>query len=470
MAGFDLFVLLAGMRTGSNALEEAINLYPGLACYGEAFNPGFIGHQGVTERFGFDLARRERAPLDMIEAMRAQTEGLPGFRLFHDHDPRVLSALLPDPRVAKIVLTRDPAEAYVSLKIARATGQWKLTDAKDRKVARPRFEPDEFATFAAEQARFYAEIRRICQETGQAPFPIDHAEIGEVAVVNGLVRYLGVEARLERLTGRLKRQNPEPLDQRVDNPDEMRAALGRSAVASEPNQTPLEPERGPAVRGWYVAEGGPLIYVPLAGGPHAAILDWIADFGGEVTRGYSQKDLRRWRNGHKGARVFAVVSHPVLRLYRVFRDNILPPDVDGYGGLCAALRNRYGVPLPEGAPPADWPEADERAAFLGFLRVAAASNAGQTSLRADPAWATQAALLAGAARLFPPDLVIREADLAGGLAEIARQIGRPTPPSPKPDTHGRLAALYTEEVEAAARELHRRDYVAFGFQRWRPGL
>ena len=47
MARFDLFVLLAGMRTGSNALEEALNLYPGLACYGEAFK---IGRASCRER------------------------------------------------------------------------------------------------------------------------------------------------------------------------------------------------------------------------------------------------------------------------------------------------------------------------------------------------------------------------------------------------------------------------------------
>ncbi|MEL7131520.1 MAG: nodulation protein NodH, partial [Pseudomonadota bacterium] len=44
MAKFDYFVVFAEMRTGSNFLEANLNALDGLSCYGEAFNPGFIGY------------------------------------------------------------------------------------------------------------------------------------------------------------------------------------------------------------------------------------------------------------------------------------------------------------------------------------------------------------------------------------------------------------------------------------------
>ena len=59
-----------------------------------------------------------------------------GFRLFHNHDPRAIESGVNDPRCAKIVLTRNPADSYVSWKIAQETGQWKLTNVKRRKDAK----------------------------------------------------------------------------------------------------------------------------------------------------------------------------------------------------------------------------------------------------------------------------------------------------------------------------------------------
>ena len=48
------------------------------------------------------------------------------------------------PRCAKIVLTRNPVDSYVSRKIAQATGQWKLTNVKRRKDSTVRFDAEEF--------------------------------------------------------------------------------------------------------------------------------------------------------------------------------------------------------------------------------------------------------------------------------------------------------------------------------------
>ena len=132
MAQFDYFVVFAEMRTGSNFLETNINKFDGLSCHGEAFNPYFIGYPEREEILGITQAARDKAPLKLIDAMIAAS-GLNGFRFFNDHDSRVLDICLADPRCAKVVLTRNPIESFVSWKIATATGQWKLTNVNNAK-------------------------------------------------------------------------------------------------------------------------------------------------------------------------------------------------------------------------------------------------------------------------------------------------------------------------------------------------
>ena len=132
MARFDGFVLLAEMRTGSNFLEESLNLFDGLTCHGEAFNPGFVGHHDRQELFGMDRVARDADPLELMRRIFERSEGIGGFRLFHDHAPEVLEAVLTNPRIAKLHLTRNPVDTYVSLKIANTTGQWRLTDERHR--------------------------------------------------------------------------------------------------------------------------------------------------------------------------------------------------------------------------------------------------------------------------------------------------------------------------------------------------
>ncbi len=115
------FVVFAEMRTGSNFLEANLNAFDGVTCHGEAFNPHFIGYPNRDEILGITQAERDADPAAAAATdPRAGRRGWPGSAIFHDHDPRVLATLLADPRCAKIVLTRNPVDSYVSWKIAQA--------------------------------------------------------------------------------------------------------------------------------------------------------------------------------------------------------------------------------------------------------------------------------------------------------------------------------------------------------------
>ncbi|MEL6204153.1 MAG: nodulation protein NodH, partial [Pseudomonadota bacterium] len=401
---------------------------------------------------------------------------LGGFRLFQDHDARVISDVLATPRCAKIVLTRAPLDSYISWKIAAATGQWTLTDAKDRKAALATFDAPEFDAFLNRLQAFRLRLTRALQITGQVPFHIAYEDIGDLEVVNGLADWLGARGRLDEHRPKLKPQNPGTAADKVANPDEMIEALSGIDAFGLTRVPQMEPRRSPSVPTFVAAPEAPALFLPIKGGPTERIEAWLASLDGAelgtLRRGFTRKSLRQWRNHAKDGRSFTVLAHPLDRLHRAFLRHILPADgPQSFHEIRASLREVYGLPLPEGDPGPDWTQVDHRTAFLGFLRFARANLAGQTSLRSDPAWSSQTSLLQGFAEVILPDMILREADLARGLETLAAQIARMSPALPAAEAGATpaLADIYDEEIEAAARDVHNVDFVGFGFRRWDRG-
>ncbi|MBI1217263.1 MAG: nodulation protein NodH [Rhodobacteraceae bacterium] len=455
------------MRTGSNLLEATLNSFSGLACHGEAFNPTFVGHKNKTDLFGVTLDAREADPVLLIRRMIEQSDGLPGFRFFHDHDPRVLVHCLEDRRCAKLILTRNPLESFVSLKIAGQTGQWKLGDLKNQKTARARFDAADFERHLTAVQGFQLLVQHALQTTAQTAFYIDYEDLHDLDVLNGLARFLGVEARIDAIPDALKKQNPEEIRDKVVNPDEMELALeglDRFNLSRTPN---FEPRRGPGVPSLVAAKGAPLLFMPIKGGPEARVTAWLAGIGGGLTEGFTHKALRQWRRSQPNHRSFTVLRHPLARAHAAFCETLAsgrPAE------LRFALRRLYKVHLP--ADPAD-PAYDlyaHRTAFLAFLKFLKGNLSAQTSVKVDPAWATQTAVLQGFATITGPDLVLREDQLAPGLAFLASEVGLPAlAPGPElPTGRYALADVFDDEIEAAAREAYQRDYATFGFGAWRP--
>ncbi|PRY23064.1 hypothetical protein CLV78_105116 [Aliiruegeria haliotis] len=472
MADFEGFVLFAEMRTGSNFLEESLNLFPGLCCHGEAFNPVFVGQHNWQDLLGVTLEARQADPMELLRRIRTQGDGLGGFRFFHDHDPRILETILPDPKIAKIILTRNPLESYVSRKIAGATGQWRLTDEKHRKSAKIRFDPEEFEAHAAKIELFQRKLRRGLQLTGQTAFEVSYEEVGDVDVLNGLGRFLGQTHRLDGASTRLKRQNPSPLEDKVENFEEMQQALGamnaRSLVAGH-----AESPQMVAVPGFIASSTAPLLFMPIKGGPTQSVRQWLAahdDRSPEAVQdGFTRKTLRQWKNRNKGSRAFTIVTHPVERAYGVFEQFILTRGPDTFDAIRRYLRDDVGLPLPDDTPGPEYPVARRHAAFLGFLQFAKANLAGQTPMRTDAAWRLQAAIIQSMGEVLSPDMIIRADQAEVALGQVCLQVGltrMPAIPSLACPGRDALVALYDAEIEAAARSAFNRDYMAFGFRDW----
>ena len=476
MSKFDYFIVLAEMRTGSNLLEANINMLDGVTCHGEAFNPSFVGYPKIDALLGMNREDREKDPQELLDRIK-DSDDLGGFRFFHDHDPRVLNDCIDDPRCAKIILTRNPLDSFVSWKIAQATGQWKLTNATHSKSTAITFNPADFEAHLEAIQGFQLRVQRALQVSGQTAFHINYDDLRDVDILNGMAQFLGVTARLTNINKKLKKQNPEPLDQKVSNFDEMQAALLRLDRFDLGRTPHFEPTRGPAIPTYVAAPETGLLYMPLRSGPDDVVRRWLADLDDAapdaVIEKFSQKTLRQWQEAHQPHRSFAVLRHPVARAHAAFCDRILLDGPGSFPEIRANLIKVHKLKIPETVPDlADLDAYDDAAhkdAFLGFLKFLRNNLAGQTSIRVDPSWSSQLTLLQGMAQFAVPDLVLREAQLVDDLAALAISLGKPNAPTLGDTSHiwqGRLQAIYDPGIENAARQAYARDYATFSFGNW----
>lgn len=463
-ADFKSFVILGEMRTGSNFLEMNMNRLQGFTCYGEVFNPILLGDHKRTAIFGMTIEQRNADPLALWDMMRAQTPGLAGFRFFHDHDPRILDAVLQDKSCAKIILTRNPVESFISWKIAAQTNQWRMMNAAKRMTTRPHFNAEEFERYLENLQDFQVFLLNSLQTSGQTAFYIDYEDITDLGVLNGLAAFLGLEDRLVNIDTTLKKQNPEAIEAKVANAAEMSAAMARMDrfnLARTPN---FEPRRNAGVPNYLASDAMPLYFMPVAGAPWRQISDWMQSYGG-LTTGFERKSLRKWKEARPNHRSFTVLRHPLARAHSIFCTFLstnLQAEVRPY------LAKFHNLKLPA-VGSAYETDADFRADFLEFLKFLKRNLMGQTGLKVITQFASQTAVLQGFAALYPADVVLREDDLDQGLSQIVAGFGlsmHPVPPD-KQDPYPTLAAIYDVDLEQAARAAYDRDYVGFGFDNWR---
>ena len=473
MPHFRTFVIFAEMRTGSNFLEANLNAIEGVSCHGEAFNPAFIGQPNRSELLGVTESARNKDAHQLLKEIR-KAPGLNGFRFFHDHDARVLDDLLQDRKCAKIILTRNPAESYVSWKIARETGQWKLTNIRNRRDSTAEFDAEEFESHLATLQGFQIRLLTALQTSGQTAFYIDNEDLSNVDVMNGLAKWLGVSGRLSSLNTAIKRQNPKPLDHKVTEPEKMAEALARLDRFNLSRTPNFEPRRGPMVPSYIAAAQAPLLYMPIQSGPDGCVLKWLAALDGcpqaALKTRFSQKSLRTWMAEHPGHRSFTVVRHPLARAHAAFCNHILPTGPGAMIRIRRTLCRAHDLQLPKDGPDTDYDRAAHRAAFAQWLKFLKANLSGQTGVRVDGHWASQVQFLQGLSDFKLPDLILREGEISDALPALALKIGvneAPLPGSDDPETPFSLDEIYDDELEDLARDAYSRDYVMFGFSTWR---
>lgn len=459
--GFSRFVIFAGMRTGSNLLEATLNAVRRVTCFGEAFNPYMMGWPDKDELKGVTRAERDADPQRLLAAIFDKPNHLPGFRYFFDHDPRVFDAIMDDRDCAKIVLTRNPLDSYVSTRLAWETNQWKLNETEVPKPAAITYDGAEFRQTLADNAAFLARIQHRLQTSGQSAFWLSYDDLRDGGVMTGLLHWLGRTDldRVEPASDQVP-QNPRQMAEKVANYDQMCADLSQLDPFDLGRIPGFEPARGPAVPSYLTTEAGAgLLFMPVRGGPDAAVRRWLQGLG-NTDSGLTQNRLRQWKRDHPSHRSFTVLRHPLRRAWAAYGQMLAAPRG---ADLRQTLRDVHRVPLPPDAALFKLTEGDHAGLFLAFLDFLKRNLHGQTTLPVHPIWASQSEVISGFGRFSPPDMVLREGALSRDLGWLAENAG----------LSGDVAAGYTPEVFPAflsdpslikaAREAYLRDYVMFGF-------
>ncbi|MFD0723979.1 hypothetical protein [Lysobacter brunescens] len=230
------FVILAARRSGSNLLCSLLGSHPEVRCHHELFNPNgiFTVLDEREETTTADaLAARDRDPIGFLDRIWSDARGARaiGFKMTPEQAPEVLAHVLADAGIAKIVLRRQNAlRRLVSERIAGITGRWEAYDDASP-LARPRVhvEADELAEHAARVDAFHAGIDAALLRSGQAALSLRYECLFDADEQARLLAFLDLPPH--PLRTRSIHQNPEPLDELIDNARALRRALAGTPLA-----------------------------------------------------------------------------------------------------------------------------------------------------------------------------------------------------------------------------------------------
>jgi len=479
---YDRFVIFGIMRSGSNLLERFLDQYDGLACHGELFNPIFIGRSGQSSLFNISVAQRHDDPLSLLAAIdAARPDQINGLRYFPAHDAPALDVLLTDPRCAKIILTRDPLESFVSQCIAEYSDIWLIGSEKDRMPVAVPISPAKYRSYRNTREQYFSQIRNVLARNGQRAFEIDYADILSLDAVNALALAIGAKAPLAVLKQPIKRQNPGPLHAKISNYAEIAAELGLPQAETLPSPQIIAPADDPVnwvwPRHYYSCKHIPLAFAPLLANTKQPLVTWLALLPGESQTGLHLHQLDAWQKFHNPPTVLSILHHPLDRLYDVFMSKIFSTAPDAFLKIRRILERRFQFYLPENARIFDrlaYSLDDHRTAFQQFLVFIAANLRNETDIRQDGNWLPQARLTDIFANILPITKFVSVANLDVEIPNVEMALDLPkTWARLQRYPHSRhiyeLADIYDAQTEALAQAAYHEDYSRFGFGDWQPG-
>ena len=239
------FIILNATRTGSNFLCTVLNSHPGILCHHEIFNPHVIGVARHLQDSDFRLGsmeERERDPVDFLDRVWRANLGRAavGFKMCLWQHEAAYRAVVPDTSVRKIILKRrNRVKSFVSLLLARQTGEWVIYDDRGAPAPRPKVnvDPAELFENIALHERFYAETEGALRESGQEPALLWYEDLFSPAGIEPALAFLGAEGRPAQPGGQTWKLTPVSLRETIANFDPLSEELRGSGLEAELHET-----------------------------------------------------------------------------------------------------------------------------------------------------------------------------------------------------------------------------------------
>ena len=477
---FDYFVIIGMMRTGSNLLERSLQHFDDLVCYGELFNPDFVGFLEPEKALNISIKERDKNP-DLIQNSLLSNSGgkIPGFRIFPDHNPTVLKTCLMDHKCAKIILRRNPLESFVSQQLALLTNQWRIGDLHTKVGGKIHFDPEMFEEYLERFHVFYSGVNRELQSAGQTAMQVEFDDLQNIESVNGIAKFIGSKSRIKKFKFRSSKQNSNALSEKIENYEEFTGYRNPILGLDRAQFDYLEPKTTPTTKKICLGANLEIAYLPTRNGKTDPIVDWLTaiDPKNKAPRtALSKAEVSEWFK-HSGLKfVFADLEHPLDRAYDAFCNLFMFPDGKKYGGIRSTLTKRYGLELlpasyagdktRDAVEAAGYDLSVHRSNFKKFLRFLNASLQDQALYQPKPEFCSQSEQLAAYSEWAIPHFVAlphtRKAVFTG-LALAMGLTNFPTPEVVKQHRLFEIDEIYDIKIEALVRKAYRRDYQNFGF-------
>lgn len=231
------FLIISAPRSGSNLLCGLLNSHPQIVCFHEMFHRKaiFYGPKNNNQYDFGTTVERDRDPVQFLSRIYSSAHGYKavGFKMFNGHNNSILSALIKNKSIKKIVLHRKAAlHAFSSLEIARITGKYQSVGENETSPAKStkiHLDSNLFKAYVDQNEAFYD---RVNKRIGDQPYiAIDYVDIVKsTSQYNKILPFIGVEDS-SSLKAIHRRQNPEKLKDKIDNFDEICGVLSGTKYA-----------------------------------------------------------------------------------------------------------------------------------------------------------------------------------------------------------------------------------------------
>lgn len=234
----DCFVIFSAPRTGSNLLCGCLNSHPEIICHHEIFNPENI-YYSLDHRnndFEFSIKNRDKDPFRFISYIAGKKFGkkIFGFKMMPGHNRAAEDFILNNKNIKKIVLNREnKIKAFVSLQIAMKTNCYSLLEESNEStntIHREKIFIDlkELKKYIKSYEDYYNKIIKCLSETEQNYFLLTYEDLTSKEtdlLKEKLLVFLDVEPDPCFIKPRHVKQNPDNLNELIENYDEIKALL-----------------------------------------------------------------------------------------------------------------------------------------------------------------------------------------------------------------------------------------------------
>jgi len=332
-------------------------------------------------------------------------------------------------------------------------------------LARVHIDPETYKAYLADLSRADARIRQGLQTSGQSAFELRYEDLKNPQSINGLAAFLGVSERIGAFDEPIKRQNPEPLREKIENYAQIAPLLGAGSNVSSAVQASDAGNRFPnaEINDILVSSNLPILFAPIPGTARGPMVSWLKQLSKEAPlKGMDLDALEGWLDKSVGLTAFSVTEPPLSRIYRVFQRRIFGSD-HGYPHVRQRLISNFGLRVPKGEPSVE----ETREGFLSFLRFLEQNLNEQTGLRIDGEWDLQSRHLAALNQITPLTNIVSSDAFPDFAQSVSRRFGQQRVEVQRPGNGGGIALkqITTDEIRALAAKIYADDYKKLGFAR-----